>query len=209
MAFAMPSLKPSAALAAAALSLTLTTAPALAGWSLDPARSHLAFVSIKAKDIGEVHSFTEMAGAIDDDGQVRVSLMLDSVETLIPIRNERMRELLFQTTDYQDATLTAKVDPAIIAGMKPGDIADVTAEGILSLHGAQQPMIVSMQAAKLDDGTVMVASTKPLIVDAAKFGMSDGVEKLREIAGLESISNAVPVTFVMTFVDAPATAAVD
>jgi hypothetical protein len=34
--------------------------------------------------------------------------------------------------------------------------------------------------------------------------MSDGVEKLREIAGLASISNAVPVSFVMTFVEAPA-----
>jgi len=207
MAFAIPSLKPSAALTAAVLSLSLSTAPALAGWSLDPARSHLAFVSVKAKDIGEVHSFTEMAGTIGDDGQVQVSLMLDSVETLIPVRNERMREFLFQTTDYKDATLTAKVDPAIIAGMKPGDIADVTAEGILSLHGRQQPMIINMQAAKVGDDKVMVASTKPLIVDAAKFGMGEGVEKLREIAGLESISNAVPVTFVMTFVGTPAAAA--
>jgi polyisoprenoid-binding protein YceI len=203
MAFAIPPLSLPAALTAAALALSLSAAPALAGWSLDPARSHLAFVSIKSKDIGEVHSFNEMAGTIGDDGEVRVSLTLDSVETLVPIRNERMRELLFQTTDYQNATLTAKVDPTLIAGMQPGDIAEITAEGILSLHGEQQPMIVSMQAAKVADGTVMVASTKPLIVDAAKFGLSDGVEKLREIAGLASISNAVPVTFVMTFVEAP------
>jgi len=183
------------------LVLALVTAPALAEWSLDPSRSHLAFVSIKAKDIGEVHSFQEMTGTIGEDGQVTVSLMLDSVETLIPIRNERMREFLFETTNYKDATLSAKVDSEIIAGMKPGEIVDVSAEGILSLHGEQQPMILSMQAAKLDNGTVMVASTKPLIVDAAKFGMSDGVEKLREIAGLASISNAVPVSFVMTFVE--------
>jgi hypothetical protein len=33
--------------------------------------------------------------------------------------------------------------------------------------------------------------------------MGEGVEKLREIAGLDSISNAVPVTFVMVF-DSPA-----
>jgi hypothetical protein len=64
-------------------------------------------------------------------------------------------------------------------------------------------MMISMQAAKVADGTVMVASTKPLVIDAAKFGMSDGVEKLREIAGLDSISNAVPVNFVMTFVETP------
>jgi hypothetical protein len=62
-------------------------------------------------------------------------------------------------------------------------------------------MVLHMQAAKLDNATVMVASTQPLVIDAAKFGLSDGVEKLREIAGLDSISNAVPVTFVMTFVD--------
>jgi hypothetical protein len=202
MEISMPSvIRPLKPLLGSALVLALVTAPAWAEWSLDPSRSHLAFVSIKAKDIGEVHSFQEMAGTIGEDGQVTVSLMLDSVETLIPIRNERMREFLFETTNYKDATLSAKVDPAIIAGMKPGDIADVSAEGILSLHGEQQPMILSMQAAKLDNGTVMVASTKPLIVDAANFGMSDGVEKLREIAGLASISNAVPVSFVMTFVE--------
>jgi polyisoprenoid-binding protein YceI len=194
-------MRPLKPLLGSTLVLALVTAPALAEWSLDPSRSHLAFVSIKAKDIGEVHSFQDMTGTIGEDGQVTVSLMLDSVETLIPIRNERMREFLFETTNYKDATLSAKVDSAIIAGMKPGEIVDVSAEGILSLHGEQQPMILSMQAAKLDNGTVMVASTKPLIVDAAKFGMSDGVEKLREIAGLASISNAVPVSFVMTFVE--------
>jgi len=183
-----------------ALGATLFAGSAFAGWSMDPERSHLAFMSIKAKDIAEVHSFTEMSGSIADDGQVSVSMMLDSVETLIPIRNERMREFLFDTTDYKDATLTAKVDPAIIADMKPGDIVQITAEGDLSLHGATQPMTLTMQAAKVADGTVMVASVKPLVIDAAKFGMSDGVEKLREIAGLDSISNAVPVTFVMTFV---------
>ncbi len=183
-----------------ALSASLFAGPALSDWTMDPERSHLAFMSIKAKDVGEVHSFTEMTGTIADDGSVSVSMMLDSVETLIPIRNERMREFLFVTTDYKDATLTAKVDPALITAMKPGDIAQITAEGNLSMHGATQPMTLNMQAAKVADGTVMVASTKPLVIDAAKFGMSDGVEKLREIAGLDSISNAVPVTFAMTFV---------
>jgi len=193
-----------ALLATAMLFLLSLAGQAVAGWSLDPARSHLAFVSIKSEDIGEVHSFTEMTGTIAEDGQVEVALMLDSVETLIPIRNERMREFLFKTTRYAEATLTAKVDPAVVAGMKPGDISTIAAEGVLSLHGEEQPMILSLQAAKVADDTVMVASTKPLIVDAAKFGMTAGVEKLREIAGLQSISNAVPVSFVMTFVAASA-----
>jgi polyisoprenoid-binding protein YceI len=184
----------------ALLTTALSAAPVLAGWDLDPQRSHLAFISIKAKDVAEVHSFQEMAGSIDDAGHVKASMMLDSVETLIPVRNERMREFLFKTADYKDATLTARIDPALINGMQTGDIAQIQAEGELSLHGQTQPMILEVQAAKVSDDTVMVASVKPLVVDAEKFGMSDGVEKLREIAGLDSISNAVPVSFVMTFV---------
>ncbi|WP_462320252.1 YceI family protein [Halochromatium sp.] len=175
-------------------------APAIAAeWTLDPERSHLAFVSIKAGNIGEVHQFTELSGRIDDQGRAVIDTKLDSVETLIPIRNERMRELLFKTAQYSDATLSAKIDPAAINAIEPGDQIDVVAESILSLHGETQPLVLKMKAVKLDADTMLVASTEPVVLDAAKFGMSEGVETLREIAGLESISNAVPVTFVMTF----------
>jgi hypothetical protein len=184
------------------LATGLFAGAALADWNLDADRSHLAFVSIKAKDVAEVHTFKEMTGRVGDDGKVSVSMMLDSVETLIPIRNERMRELLFETTDYKEAVLDATIDPAIISGMNAGDVATITAEGYLSLHGQVQQMTLVLQAAKVADNTVVVAAAKPLIVDAAKFGMSEGVEKLREIAGLASISNAVPVTFALTFVEA-------
>ncbi len=35
----------------------------------------------------------------------------------------------------------------------------------------------------------------------SKFCLTDGVEKLREIAGRAAISNAGPVSFVLTFID--------
>ncbi len=184
-----------------AITYAFSAVPAWADWNLDPARSHLAFISIKAKDVAEIHTFKEMAGTIAPDGQTKVVLMLDSVETLIPIRNERMREFLFDTADYKEAVLTAKIDPERIKSMAVGEIAEITAEGVLSLHGQTQPMVLVVQAAKVSANTVMVASVKPLVIDAAKFGMSDGVEKLRELAGLAAISNAVPVNFVLTFVD--------
>lgn len=186
---------------AALLSLALAT-PVAADWGLDPERSHLSFISIKAKDVAEIHTFKEISGTIDGDGNLKLSLMLDSVETLIPIRNERMREFLFDTANYKEAVLTAKVDPAAVTSMQVGDVMTLTAEGNLALHGANQPMTIVFQVARLSDDTVMAASAKPLVIDAAKFGLDGGVEKLREIAGLDSISNAVPVTFVVTFVDA-------
>ncbi|WP_295388551.1 YceI family protein [uncultured Thiodictyon sp.] len=185
----------------AALASAVAAAPAWADWTLDPARSHLAFVSIKAKDVAEVHTFNEIKGRIAPDGKADIALMLDSVETLVPIRNQRMREILFDTADYKDAVFTAKIDPERIKAMAVGEIADITAEGTLSLHGQTQPVTLVVQAAKVASNTLMVASVKPVVVDAAKFGMTEGVEKLREVAGLAAISNAVPVSFVLTFVD--------
>jgi len=85
-----------------------------------------------------------------------------------------------------------------------GEIAQVNAESSLLLHGLAQPLTLTLQVAKLNAETLLVASVKPLVVDAAKFGMSEGVEKLRELAGLSAISTAVPVTFVVTLVAAPA-----
>lgn len=189
-------------------SLAIASTPPLhaAEWTLDPARSHLSYVSIKAGHIGEVNHFTEIDGQIDSDGQVVINTELNSVETLIPIRNERMREVLFKTTQFSDATLSAKIDPAQIDAMRPGQILEVVAESSLSLHGEQQPLVLKMQVAKLDADTLMVASSEPVVLDAASFGLTEGIEKLREIAGLESISRAVPVSFVITFDGASADA---
>lgn len=193
------------ALLTTTLAGALSVPNALAGWTLDPEQSQVAFVSIKSHDIGEAHHFTKLAGQVDDTGEAQVEIPLASVETLIPIRNERMREMLFKTAEYETATLSAKIDPSLLSAMQPGDIQPVVAESTLSLHGASQPLTLSMLAAKVDADTLMVASSKPVILDAANFGLGEGVEKLREIAGLERISKAVPVTFVLTFhADQPA-----
>jgi hypothetical protein len=45
----------------------------------------------------------------------------------------------------------------------------------------------------------MVSSRKPVIVNAASVDLADGIEALREVANLPSISKAVPVSFVLTF----------
>jgi hypothetical protein len=38
------------------------------------------------------------------------------------------------------------------------------------------------------------------MLNAADFGLAGGLSTLREIASLDSISNAVPVTFLLSFV---------
>ena len=64
---------------------------AQAAWQLSADESSLTFVTTKATHVAEVHSFKSLTGSVDEQGRVAVSVALASVDTLIPIRDERMR----------------------------------------------------------------------------------------------------------------------
>lgn len=184
--------------------LLTIAAPARADWSLDNAGSTLSFVTIKAQDVAEVHTFHELSGAVGSDGRARVVIQLASVDTMIPIRDERMRDMLFETSLFPTADVTAKLDIAKLTKMAPGTSEVVTTELVLSLHDATLPITTDLRIARLAADRVLITTVKPLIVNAGAVGLADGVEQLREVAGLPSISKAVPVSFVLQFVETPA-----
>ncbi len=183
------------------VSALFATGPCIAAWSLDNDASQVSFVSVKAGDAGEVHRFTEISGELLADGNASVTIQLASVDTLIPLRDERMREMLFQTNLFPTATLSTNIDMDALAALAPGDSMDMTANLTLDLHGQQISLAAEMIVARLGDHRLMVSSRKPLIVNAASVDLVKGIEALREIANLPSISKAVPVSFVLSFVE--------
>lgn len=183
------------------VSALFATGPCIAAWSLDNDASQVSFVSVKAGDAGEVHRFTEISGELTAEGSASVTIQLASVDTLIPLRNERMREMLFQTNLFPTASLSTNIDMDALAALAPGDSMDMTANLTLDLHGQQISLVTEMIVARLGDHRLMVSSRKPLIVNAASVDLVKGIEALREIANLPSISKAVPVSFVLSFVE--------
>lgn len=181
------------------IALMLAPVPSLAAWTLSNEASQVSFVSVKAGDAGEVHRFTQLSGAITSDGDASVVIQLASVDTLIPLRDERMREMLFQTELFPVASLRANVDMAALNAIEPGDSMDMTANLILDLRDQQIELPAEMIVARLGEDRLMVSSRKPIIVNAASVDLVDGIEALREVANLPSISKAVPVSFVLTF----------
>lgn len=173
--------------------------PCFASWSLDNDASQVSFVSVKAGDAGEVHRFTEISGGIAADGKASVTIQLASVDTLIPLRDERMRQLLFETELFPTALLSTSIDMDALQTLEPGDNMDMTASLTLDLHDQQIALTAEMIVARLGEHRLMVSSRKPVIVNAASVGLVNGIEALREIANLPSISKAVPVSFVLTF----------
>ena len=75
--------------------------PAQADWYLDNESSRLSFISTKAGNLSEVHRFLTLHGRIDAKGAARLRVELESVSTGIPVRDERLRSLLFDVARFR------------------------------------------------------------------------------------------------------------
>ena len=179
--------------------LFLFSTPVFPDWNLVNEESRLNFISIKASDIAEIHTFKELSGSVKDNGQAQVVINLSSLETLIPIRNERMGNLLFETKVYPVASFKLKLDLQTFLLTEVGKSSDVTLRGVLELKGKQFTMPVKLSVTRLSDQSFLVKSSEPLLLNADRLGLSNGIESLRVIAGLPSISKSVPVTFSLIF----------
>jgi polyisoprenoid-binding protein YceI len=184
-------------IASVTLLMAAVTAHA-ASWQINNAQSQLNFVSIKKGDVAEVHHFERLTGSLSDSGLFSADIDLESVNTNIEIRDQRMREFLFDVVDFPTANLSAQVDPALVAALATGQSKTATVDAELSLHGQKQTLAIEVMISKLSDNTLMLVSAKPLVLNVSAFDLVQGVEKLRELAGLPSISHAVPVTFYLT-----------
>lgn len=156
-------------------------------------------MSLKNGSVAELHHFKSMSGAISSEGKAQVTLELDSVETLIPIRNQRLRELLFETAQFPAATISADV-PETVDALEVGQSAQLRAEVSVQLHGKEMPYKAVLQITRLEGNGLLVALREPLLVKAADFGLEGGIQTLRKLAGLNSISTNVPVSAQLVFV---------
>ncbi len=181
----------------AGLLAVLTCWPVHADWVLDNDASRISYVTTKANVAAEVNHFRKLSGDIDADGSATLTIDLDSVDTAVEIRDTRMREILFETATFPTAQVSATIDMDEIATAASGSAAVIIAEAIVNLRGMDVSVTFEATVAKLDSDNLLVTSTKPVIVSASQFGLLEGIEKLRTIAGLPSISPAVPVTFVL------------
>ncbi len=181
---------------AALLPLAFT---ARAQWQLDNESSTLSFVTIKADHVGEVHTFDRLSGSISNEGAAAITIELASINTLIPIRDERMQNMLFETSLFPRAELTAQLDISEFEALEVGRGATATIGFDLSMRDQSNSYQAEVLVTRLADNGIQVSTLKPVIVVADSFDMVGGVEALREVAGLPSISNAVPVSFTVVF----------
>ena len=179
--------------------ISLVAFPALSAWQLDNEKSLLSFISIKKSDVAEVHHFNQLSGSLEESGKVNFDIDLISVDTNIAIRNERMKEFLFNVDAFPKAQFNSQLDMKNFNKIAVGHSDVMKLTGDISLHGKIQKVMVEVLVAKLSEQHFIVTSMKPIILNAKYFALGAGINKLKDLAKLPSISNAVPVSFVLSF----------
>lgn len=167
---------------------------AYAGWKSDPQSSDIYFISIKKGSIAEVHHFDEFTVSVDNH-MLTAEIPLDSVQTAVEIRDERMREFLFETKAFPTAILTADVSAVDINNLSVGQPDRVDVTGRLSLHGASRDISMSVHIVRLSQTAILISTAKPVIINAADFALLEGIAKLADLVGGIDIATAVPVGF--------------
>lgn len=167
-------------------------------WTVDSAESQLNFISIKKESTAETHHFKYLQGSYNSNGQFVLDIDLTSVDTQIPVRDERMQEYLFEVNTFSTATITANIDADLVDAMGDGTSQHLTVDAHLDLHGVKKPLTLEIIVTRLVGDKLSVVSAQPVVINADDFALASGINKLMELASLPSISHAVPVSFYLT-----------
>lgn len=168
-------------------------------WSLVPDESGMTYVTIKNGNLGEINTFREISGSVSEAGKAEFIINLESVDTNNEIRDPRLKEFLFETVKYPTAKITANLDMTQFDDLPIGGTKTVLLDMTLNLHGVSENLDFYVLVTRLGANKVKVDNKAPLLLDAEDFGFGEGLAKLQELAGLDSISPVASATIALTF----------
>jgi polyisoprenoid-binding protein YceI len=170
-----------------------------ADWVLNPQNANFTFVTTKAVTNTETQRFTKLDGSVSKDGFIDVAIDLSSVETGVGIRNERMISMLFEIGHYSKyARFTGQAPDGLIQLAKKNGVAKANIDGLLEMHGVKQAQKISVMIFS-EKQNLWVTTSQPILIGASNFGMTGGIEALKNIVALPSINDVISANFVLEF----------
>ena len=169
-----------------------------ADWQLNRDRSAISYLSSKQATVEtplmfESNLFREFSGTINGT-QVELVVELDSLDTKVPIRNERVAEHVFLSKQYPQATVSATVDD-----IEQLSYARQQISATLTMRGQSRDLQAEVIIERSDPQTLRIQTTTPVLVDANAYGMLDGFATLKQLVGLMQIPTTIPVSLNLVF----------
>ncbi|MDP5190170.1 YceI family protein [Rheinheimera baltica] len=183
----------------AAFVLALSTfSVSAANWQLDSSQSSLHFISVKNELVAESHQFSQLSGKWDGEN-ASVSIPISSMQTNIPIRNERIWQYVLQAEKYNSIDVKAPLKSDSIAMLTVNNTLLVDLPLTVTIAGESATLSAKLRITKLSDSVLQASTETPLMVNINSFKLGAGVAKLQELAGLKRIEPLVPVSFNVRF----------
>jgi hypothetical protein len=147
-----------------------------------------------------------------DDGSISLSsptpsarliVDIDTLDTTIPIRNERVRNIFFETSNvgWDTIEVTIPVIPAaVVAALQTQrHVEQAKVDATLRVHGRNVITVLTVDASYADDGRLTVKTSAPAQVKIADFGLDDNLHRLSHICMHDSIDDLVMVEASLQF----------
>lgn len=160
-------------------------------------------VNKQLNSITEPAYFAESSAQLDKDGQFEMTVDLQSVHTNIDIRDQRIKDWVFETAQFPMATIKGKLDATAINNMKVGDVLLVDQPLSLNFHGKDIDINAPLLITRTAEDKITVNTRDAVVLDMRNADILKGVEKLVEVMGLSSIWEQTPVFFYGEFVRQP------
>ncbi|MDO1508829.1 MULTISPECIES: YceI family protein [unclassified Neisseria] len=159
----------------------------------------ITFLSSKInKQLGSVTEqsrFTASQAMLGKDGEFKMEVDLSSVNTGIEIRDQRLKDWVFETAKFAKANVTGKVDVDTVNKLAIGETVNLKQPLVLDIHGKQINLEADLSAQRISADKIMVSTLSPVLLDVKAMDMVGGVAQLVEVMGLSSIVQQVPVSF--------------
>ncbi|NRB42060.1 MAG: YceI family protein [Pseudomonadales bacterium] len=168
-------------------------------WALTADLSQINFVSTKKIHVVETHHFNQLAGYIYKDNSAVLTIPLDSVDSNVDIRDQRLKQMFFDTMNFPTAVAMINIDVSELDQMQVGDREEKNLSTSIVLHGVTQHLIAELTVLKISNDQIIVRTKNPILLDVLDFDLQSGLDTLKQLASLSSISMAVPVDFILVF----------
>ncbi|QJP07839.1 YceI family protein [Pseudomonas multiresinivorans] len=179
--------------------LVLASPLAMAEWQLDGDTSRISFVSVKRGKMAEVQRFDRLSGQIDDQGAVRVVVPLESIDSGLALRDERMRNSFFEIERFPEAIVSSQLDLSRYDDLRVGQSRQETLDFNLDLHGQQRRLKSEVLVSRPSESRIEVTTLEPLVLKLIDFDLEEKLEPLKAVANVPSITPEVPVFAVLGF----------
>jgi hypothetical protein len=172
---------------------------------LDLTQSKLALTIIKDHVTPVTATLRMRDGSISVDGaspSARLSVDLDSFDSSIAIRNERVRNIFFETSaiGWESADLSFDLPKELVERFRNDKkLTHVKLEGGLKVHGHSSKLPVTFDAGYGDGGRIWVKSSAPVEVKVSDLELTDNLHRLNAICMHDSIDDIVKVDVSLVF----------